>query len=121
DIEGAPTQIRLETSPDEAVNVIAGAIADPENAWQVREYPEIRDDNSISLIGENRFTLDLPFTVDHRRAQRIAKIEMHRANARKMLAADYWLKALILQPGDIVTQSYARYGFAGDTMRVAMW
>jgi len=121
DISDVPRDIGLETEASEGVNVIGGGFANPADRWAIREVPELRDQASIDRIGENRVNVDLPFTIDHRIAQRIFKIEMRRANARKQIVADYWLRVMGIQPGDIVTQQYTRYGFAGDTMRVALW
>jgi hypothetical protein len=121
DVDGAPTEMVLERDHTDETNVINGSFADINDKWRVKEYPELRDETSISAIGENRATLDLPFTNDHRIAQRIAKIEMLRSNAQKSFSANYWLRAMPLQPGDVVTQTYTRYGFSADTMRVASW
>lgn len=121
DVDGAPSEIQLQQDPAREVNVIQGSFADPNDGWQVKEYPERRDQDSIDVVGENSVTLDLPFTTDHRIAQRIAKIEMYRANAPKHFAANYWLRTIPLQPGDIVTQTYARYALSSQTFRVAFW
>lgn len=121
DIDGAPAEIVLDIDPTTEINVIKGNFADPTDKWQVKEYPERRDQDSIDKIGERSIQHDLPFTTDHRIAQRISKVELLRANAQKTMSANYWLNTLQLQPGDIVNQTYARYGFSSDTMRVNFW
>lgn len=121
DIDGAPTEMQLQKDPAEEINIIGGAFADPENQWNVNGYPELRDTTSIAQLGENPKTLDLPFTTDHRQAQRIAKIEKLRANAARVFSANYWLRTIPLQPGDIVTQTYTRYGITAETFRVNFW
>ena len=121
DIDGAPTEMQLQIDPTKEINIIGGAIADPTDEWAVKEYPELTDSVSIAQVGENPKKLDLPFTTDHRIAQRISKIEMKRLNAKRTFNAIYWLRAASLQPGDTVTQTYARYGITTETFRIMFW
>lgn len=121
DIDGAPTGIQLQIDQSKEINVIGGSYAEPDENWVVKEYPELTDSASIANFGENSKKLDLPFTTDHRIAQRIAKIQLKRLNAKRAFNANYWLRAVSLQPGDIVTQTYARYGFTAETFRVDFW
>jgi hypothetical protein len=121
DVDGAPDSIELLQDPSNEINIIRGVFADTNDKWNVKEYPERRDAASIAIVGENSLTMDLPFTNDHRIAQRLAKIRMYRANAQRKMEAKYWLRAIVLQPGDIVTQTYARYGLNAQTMRVNVW
>ncbi len=121
DIDGAPTDMWLQIDPSQEINVIGGVFADPADMWVVKEYPELTDSASITSFGENSKKLDLPFTIDHRMAQRISKIQLKRLNARRSFNANYWLRTLSLQPGDIVTQTYARYGINAETFRTDFW
>lgn len=121
DIDGAPTDMQLQIDPSKEVNVIGGVFAEPAEMWVVKEYPELTDAASITLFGENPKKLDLPFTTDHRIAQRISKIQLKRLNARRAFSANYWLRAASLQPGDIITQTYSRYKITAETFRVDFW
>ena len=121
DIDGAPTDMQLQIDPSKEINVISGVFAEPDEMWVVKEYPELTDAASITVFGENSKKLDLPFTTDHRIAQRISKIQMKRLNARRAFNANYWLRAASLQPGDILTQTYARYGITAETFRIDFW
>lgn len=121
DIDGAPTDMQLQIDQSKEVNVIEGSFAEPTEMWVVKEYPQLRDTASITLFGEHSKKLDLPFTTDHRIAQRISKIQMKRLNARRAFNANYWLRAASLQPGDIVTQTYSRYRITAETFRVDFW
>lgn len=121
DIDGAPTEMLLQIDQSDEVNIISGSFADPADKWVIKEYPELVDSASIALFGENAKKIDFPFTTDHRTAQRIVKIQMKRLNAKRVFAANYWLRAAALQPGDIVTQTYARYSITSETFRVNMW
>lgn len=121
DIDGAPTEIQLQIDQSDEVNIISGSFADPNDKWVVKEYPEISDATSIASFGENAKKLDLPFTVDHRIAQRISKIQLKRLNAKRAFNANYWTRSISLQPGDNVTQTYARYGITSETFRVDFW
>lgn len=121
DIDGAPTEMQLQIDQSKEVNVIEGSFAEPTEMWVVKEYPQLTDAASITLFGENSKKLDLPFTTDHRIAQRISKIQMKRLNAKRAFNANYWLRAASLQPGDIVTQTYSRYRITAETFRVDFW
>ena len=121
DIDGAPTEMTLQIDPSKEINVIGGAFAEPAEMWVVKEYSERADAASIALFGENSKKLDLPFTTDHRIAQRISKIQLKRLNAKRAFNANYWLRAVSLQPGDIVTQTYSRYRINSETFRVDFW
>lgn len=121
DIDGAPTEMQLEIDQSKEINVIGGAFAEPAEMWVVKEYPQLIDSASIALFGENSKKLDLPFTIDHRMAQRISKIQMKRLNARRSFNANYWMRTVSLQPGDIVTQTYTRYKIISETFRVDFW
>jgi len=121
DIDGAPTEVQLQIDQADEVNIISGSFADPNDNWVIKEYPELIDSASIASFGENAKKLDLAFTTDHRIAQRIAKIQMRRANAKRAFSANYWLRAVSLQPGDIVTQTYSRYRINAETFRINLW
>ncbi len=121
DIDGAPTDMQLQIDQSKEVNIIDGAFAEPAEMWVVKEYPQLTDAASITAFGEHAKKLDLPFTIDHRIAQRISKIQMKRLNAKRAFNANYWLRAASLQPGDIVTQTYSRYRITAETFRVDFW
>lgn len=121
DIDGAPTNIQLQQDPRKEINVVQGVFANANSRYKVMEYPERRDSASVLSFGENVYTLDLPFTTDHRTAQRIVKIQMFRLNAPRRFAGRYALRTLPLQSGDIVTQTYARYRITAETFRVMFW
>lgn len=120
DIDQSPTEIQLEKDPSSEINIVRGSFT-ALAARQILEYPERRDPTSIAKFGERSILLDFPFTNDHRIIQRLTKIEMLRANAQRFFSANYWLGAIPLQPGDIVRQTYVRYGFDLTTMRVNAW
>lgn len=56
-------------------------------------------------------TIDQPFVVDYRIANRLAKVLMHRGRQGARFMAPYKLRALPLEPGDVVELGHARYGF----------
>ncbi len=121
DIDGAPSDVQLQIDQSTEINIIGGSYAEPTEMWVVKEYPELVDSASIASFGENAKKLDLPFTIDHRMAQRISKVILKRLNAKRLFNANYWLRALSLQPGDIVTQTYTRYDITAETFRVDFW
>jgi hypothetical protein len=63
-------------------------------------------------------TIDQPFVVDYRIANRLAKVHMHRDRQGARFTAPYKLRALPLEPGDVVELTHARYGFGPKEFEV---
>ncbi len=57
-------------------------------------------------------TIDLPFTVDPVRAQRLAKLHLFRERQSLRIAATWKMTAVALQPGIIVRLRLSRYGWS---------
>jgi hypothetical protein len=57
-------------------------------------------------------TIDLPFTVDPVRAQRLAKLHLFRERQSLRIAATWKMSAVALQPGIIVRLKLSRYGWS---------
>jgi hypothetical protein len=57
-------------------------------------------------------TIDLPFTVDPVRAQRLAKLHLFRERQALRIAATWKLSAVALQPGMTVRLKLSRYGWS---------
>lgn len=103
---------------DEMMNAVHGKYTDPSNnsLFQPVEYPVI---SITSVDGIERMqTLDLPWVQEGRRAQRIAKQALQRAQYKGVFSATFTMKALGCEVGDIVYISFEPLGWASKPFRV---
>ena len=103
---------------DKAINAVHGKYTDPSanSLYQPVEYPTI---SIASMDGIERLqTLDLPWVEEGRRAQRIAKQVLQRAQYRGTFSATFNMKALGCEVGDIVYISFEPLGWASKAFRV---
>lgn len=103
---------------DKAINAVHGKYTDPSgnSLYQPIEYPTI---SITSVDGIERLqTLDLPWVEDGRRAQRIAKQVLQRAQYRGTFSATFSMKALGCEVGDIVNISFEPLGWTNKPFRV---
>lgn len=103
---------------DKSINAVHGKYTDPSgnSLYQPIEYPTI----SITSIDdiERMQTLDLPWVEEGRRAQRIAKQVLQRAQYRGKFSATFNMKALGCEVGDVVYLSFEPLGWADKPFRV---
>ena len=103
---------------DEMMNAVHGKYTDPSNdsLYQAVEYPTI---SIASIDGIERMqTLDLPWVQEGRRAQRIAKQVLQRAQYKGIFSATFTMKALGCEVGDVVTISFEPLGWSEKPFRV---
>ena len=103
---------------DEMMNAVHGRYTDPStnSLYQQVEYPVI---SIASIDGIERMqTLDLPWVQEGRRAQRIAKQVLQRAQYKGIFSATFSMKALGCEVGDIVYISFEPLGWASKPFRV---
>jgi len=103
---------------DESFNAIHGKYTDPSNnsLYQPVEYP-VQSLTSIDGI-ERMQTFDLPFVQEGRRAQRIAKQVLERAQYKGIFSATFNMKALGCEVGNCVWISFEPLGWADKPFRV---
>lgn len=103
---------------DEMMNAVHGRYTDPSpnSLYQQVEYPVV---SITSIDGIERMqTLDLPWVQEGRRAQRIAKQVLQRAQYKGIFSATFSMKALGCEVGDIVYISFEPLGWASKPFRV---
>lgn len=103
---------------DEMMNAVHGKYTDPSNdsLFQPVEYPTI---SITSIDGIERMqTLDLPWVQEGRRAQRIAKQVLQRAQYKGIFTATFTMKALGCEVGDVVYISFGPLGWSNKPFRV---
>ncbi len=101
-------------------NAVRGQFVSPENDWQPDDFPAYASD--VYLVedgGEQKWRdISLPFTISAAMAQRLAKIELERARRQMTVRLSGKLSAWAATVGDVVTLSYARWGFAAKPFEV---
>lgn len=103
---------------DESFNAIHGKYTDPSNnsLYQAVEYP-VQSLTSVDGI-ERMQTFDVPFVQEGRRAQRIAKQVLQRAQYKGVFSATFNMKALGCQVGNCVWIDFEPLGWANKPFRV---
>lgn len=103
---------------DKSINAVHGKYTDPtaNSLYQPVEYPSI---SIASPDGIERLqTLDLPWVEDGKRAQRIAKQVLQRAQYRGTFSANFTAKALGCEVGDVVYLTFGPLGWTNKPFRV---
>ncbi len=101
-------------------NGVRGQFVSPENDWQPDDFPAYASDVYLAEDGGEQKWRDisLPFTISAAMAQRLAKIELERARRQMTVRLSGKLSAWAATVGDMVTLSYARWGFAAKPFEV---
>ncbi len=101
-------------------NGVRGQFVSPENNWQPDDFPAYSSAVYVAEDGGERKWRDisLPFTISAPMAQRLAKIELERARRQMTVRLSGKLSAWAATVGDVVTLSYARWGFAEKPFEV---
>ena len=104
-------------------NVVRGTFVDANQDYVRADYPEIRStvwiaqDNDV----ESAIDLTLPLTTSGTMAQRLAKMTLYRSREQMTMTADFSLKALDVEVGDIVAITNSRYGMTAKEFEVIGW
>lgn len=114
-IEVAPRLPRREL-----FNGVRGRFVDPENGYQVVDFPPYRSAVYQAADGGEEILRDieLPFTADVQRAQRLAKLILHRSRQAVTVSATWKLGAYPLQAANTCRLSISRYGWDKKVFRV---
>lgn len=105
--------------PDRSLpNAVRGNFFD-EVDWQPASFPQYEDAAAVAAEGAtNWLDLDLPLTTSHTMAQRIARIELRRARARRQLSIMLDLRGLLARPGSLVTYHAPEIGLEETVFEV---
>jgi hypothetical protein len=118
-----PITLETKHSRRNNFNVVRGTFVDANQDYVRADYPEIRstvwiaEDNDI----ESAIDLTLPLTTSGTMAQRLAKMTLFRSREQMTMTADFSLKALDVEVGDIVAITNARYGMTAKEFEVVGW
>lgn len=100
-----------------SANEVRGTFLSPDDNYEPIDYPAHIDASAQASEGQQVLTLNLPFTTDHRMAQRIARIELRRSR-QPLFTAECMPAALQLAPWDVCTLDWPNMGLEGVEFRV---
>jgi hypothetical protein len=113
-------------SRSESFNAIRGTFVDADDAkapYSLTDFPPITNATFESQDGGERVfnEIELPFTTNKTRAQRLANLYLHRARQGITVRFPAKLTKLDIATWDVVTVSIARLGWANKEFRVLEW
>lgn len=104
-------------------NAITGTYVEPAQGWEAVAFPKVVSAAALAADGEEvSATMDLPFVIEGRRAQRLARLSLltHRA-AGFQVRAPLKYSAIRMACWDVVDLDLPEFGLDGDTFRVTSW
>ena len=105
-----PIKLQTTRSMRDTVNTMQAQYREPEEDYDFTDAPQYQNGSWVSADGEEYYKqIGLPFEVDHRRAQRIAKIIAGRLREPRRLEATWKQKGLQVREGDAFTWSSDRF------------
>lgn len=118
-VEG-PIVVEVDLEKSERFNCVRGQFSDPENLNLPNDYPPYESAVYIAQDGGLKVYdgIDLPFTDDPIRAQRIAKQMLHQVRQGLTEQASWCMKAYPLQAGDVVRRYSSINGWDGKLFQV---
>lgn len=104
-------------------NAVQGVFVDPALDWQPTDFPSVENLTYQAQDGDERFARDieLPFTTDATRAQRIAKIHLEKSRQGITVDLPCNLKALKIGVWDVITLTIELFGWSAKEFRVIGW
>lgn len=116
-------EVQAKTPRSELFNAVKGVYVSPDKSWQPTDFPMVTNatyetqDGGIQIPKD----LELPYTIDSIRAQRIAKIVLEKARQGIAVKMPCNWKALQLAIYDTVTVSIDKLGWSSKVFRVTGW
>ena len=126
DLRGPISPVTPRPSISESFNAIRGTFVDADDAkapYSLTEFPPITnatfeaEDNGERVFSE----IELLFTTNKVRAQRIANLFLQRARQGIVFTFPAKLSKLELAAWDVVTVTIARLGWSGKEFRILQW
>jgi hypothetical protein len=119
DLRG-PIKMDTKMSRRDLANGIKGTYVSSANNWQPSDFPPYLSSTYVTEDGGEKIWKDiqLGFTTDGIRAQRLAKIHLMKIRRQISLILPCKITALKAQPGDTVAVTHANFGFSAKTFEV---
>jgi hypothetical protein len=120
DLADGDIAVQSHVGRRELFNAVRGQFVDPAQKHVVVDFPPYASSTYATEDGgEMLYTdIELPFTNDAYRAQRIAKLMLYRARQATAITATWKLPAYALQPTDTCRLTIGRYGWTNKVFRV---
>lgn len=119
----APFSMTPRQSRQDTFNGVRGQFIGPINEWAPADFPVITNATYMGWDGGIRLWKDVVynFTTSYATAQRLAKIDLERGRQQIVVQADFKLKAIQCQPGDVVMLTRANLGWSSKLFEVLDW
>lgn len=119
DIVGAVSIVPRQSRQD-TYNGVRGTFIGAINQWAPADFPAIKNDTYMGWDGGVRLWKDVAynFTTSPATAQRLAKIDLEVGRQQIIVTADFTLKALQAQPGDVISLTRPRMGWTSKPFEV---
>lgn len=115
-------RVKVKASRRDTFNQVRGTYVDASNGFQVSDFPAITNALYLSEDDgiENVLDVSYPFTTSAATAQRLSKIKLE--EARQPITVEFVcaLRGFLLQTGDVVSLTYARFGWEDKPFRVTV-
>ena len=112
-------QIQTRRSRREAFNGVKGVFSSIEDNYVLSDYPAIISSAYVASDGEPIYLdVDLPYTTDVTRAERIAKLSLLRSRKQITASVRCNLSAIALKAGDSVMISNDRMGWSSKVFEI---
>jgi len=119
----APLTVRPKPGLADRFNAVRGLFAKRSDLWEIRDFPPVTNATYETEDGGQRLFLDLqlPFTDDEVRAQRLAKIILERHRQSILVEFPANMTVHRLAPWDTVNLSIDYLGWTPKVFRVVTW
>jgi hypothetical protein len=118
-------ELRVQTkrSRQEVFNAVRGVFVDQLDFWQPKDFPPVTNSTYETQDGSRRLFKDveLSFTTDIVRAQRLAKIALERSRQDIIVHFPATLAGLELASWDTIMLTNSQLGWASKVFRVLSW
>jgi hypothetical protein len=115
-----PVELVRNHARRDAFNAVTGTYVEPGQGWEAVAFPKVVSAAYLAQDGEEvAVSLDLPFVLDARRAQRLARLRVltHRASGFQVRGTLKY-SALRMTVWDTVDLTLPEFGLEADTFRV---
>lgn len=119
------SDISVETriSRRDNFNMVIGKFINAADDWIEADYPPVESAAFLAEDGgiENQVDLTLNMVTSASQAQRVAKQSLFRSREQITVTADFGLRAIDVEVGDIVDLTIADYGWTNKEFEVSSW
>jgi hypothetical protein len=117
-----PIELVTKPSRREAFNSVRGTYISPSRGWQAADFAPVVDAAALAADGEAIWQdIELPWTTDAVRAQRLATLGLRRARESLTLRAPVRYAGLRFSAWQMLSVTIADFGWSGKAFRITSW